>query len=392
MNSSSANYFNCLFGIATADWYTCVNTNFREHGTISTITGAHLSGKSNKDVLNLALFSDAMTSIPSNIYQTFPNLYCIRAFCRQRTESTCLDRNSLNELSKSSKLRYLVMNGHRLDTVNSKVFHATTNLAGLVLQNNQIKVVYVDAFKGLKRLDTLMLSNNFIKELLPGTFDDLVELLHLSMYDNSLTTLPKDILKFNKKLRLIEFGSNRIKLIDPQLLDNIPEPIEAHFYKNICIDKAIEVHLQDRKGELKAEIAKCDGKYSVEKSAVPSMTGVIKKLKREKEKLEKKILKLKKQLGGGSLKCTNGDEDIRDLLYDIKKLENYKKEYMSKQRSKQEDEILSDDLTISDDEVMNDKYAQLSEENRTLREANSQLFVAVNETVNFMKLENCRYQ
>lgn len=391
MNPSSANHFDCLFGKATANWYTCVNTNYQGDGAISAVTGVHLFGNNNNDVLNMALLSDTMTSIPSNIYQTFPNLHCIRAFCRQRTKSTCLDRNSLSELSKSSKLRFLIMNGHRLEALNSKIFQSMANLGGLVLQNNQLKAVDHDAFKGLQRLVTLMLSNNFIEELLPGTFDDLAELVHLSMYDNSLTTLPQNIFKFNTKIKNIEFGNNRIKLIDPQILEAIPQANEAYFYKNICIDKIIDEHLQRRKSELKEEIGRCDGKYSVEKSVVSSKTSVIKKLKREKKILEKKILQLKKKLGSGRLNCMDkGNEEVKDLLYEIKRLENYKKDALKKKGSKPllEDEILMDDSSITDDEVMNDKYAQLSEQNRKLREANSQLFLAVNETLTFMKGKN----
>lgn len=74
--------------------------------------------------------------------------------------------------------------------------------------------------------------------LLSITAEDLKPFPGLKMfavYDNNLVSLDGDLFQHTTKLNFIEFASNRITNVGPNLLGNLAELIEVDFSNNLCI-------------------------------------------------------------------------------------------------------------------------------------------------------------
>lgn len=353
-----------------------------------------------------------MTVIPPNIFERFPSLGYVNVICNHRTASTCLDSNGINVFSRGKfNLVDLYIRGHRIGELRANMFSAIQGLQQLYLFNNQIRTVDQNTFRGHNILKRLSLAKNYIKDVHPSLFDGLHELISVSLDSNRLQHVP-NLFKTNPKLEEVFLHKNHIRTIDQNLLNTLPKIKTLHLYGNICIDDNVSADdMKHKRAAKNARIALCNGKYVVDGlRTVEIISGAdqIKKLEQEIVKMKKEISeresslkkKSKKSFAKYKVQCKNEDEDeeVEELLHEIKTLERYKKQYMNsagkKPKKRQNDEVLEDELL--DDEApngnltMHDKYAQLSEQNRRLREANSQLFLRVRETADALMGKVCQ--
>ncbi|KAJ8350761.1 hypothetical protein SKAU_G00258910 [Synaphobranchus kaupii] len=188
----------------------------------------------------LATFLDAGLScphpcacyLPTEVHCTFRSLLTVPAGIPKHVERMNLGFNTINRITESSlaglrKLELLMMHGNDLHSIPNGVFrdlmslqvlkmsynklrvitgHTLLGLSGLMrlhLDHNRIELIHPDAFQGLTALRLVHLEGNQLQQLHPATFSTfsllqhfrMSTLKHLYLSDNSLTTLPSQMLK-----------------------------------------------------------------------------------------------------------------------------------------------------------------------------------------------------
>ncbi|XP_061081741.1 matrix-remodeling-associated protein 5-like [Conger conger] len=191
-------------------------------------------------LMMLAMMVDARPSCPhpcacyqpTEVHCTFRSLLTVPAGIPPHVERMNLGFNTINRITESSlaglrKLELLMMHGNDLHSIPNGVFrdlmslqvlkmsynklrvitgHTLQGLSGLIrlhLDHNRIELIHPDAFQGLTALRLVQLEGNHLQQLHPSTFSTfsllqhfrLSTLKHLYLSDNSLTTLPGQMLK-----------------------------------------------------------------------------------------------------------------------------------------------------------------------------------------------------
>jgi len=88
---------------------------------------------------------------------------------------------------------------------------AEKKLISINLSMTKLESLENNTFSGCMQLKSLDLSHNFINKINPGTFDDLENLELLYLQNNSLRSIPKDLLKVQleaEKLTFVDFSNN----------------------------------------------------------------------------------------------------------------------------------------------------------------------------------------
>lgn len=122
------------------------------------VTGSHLNGRNNDDVLCLGVANATLHSLPSKIETFFKNL-----------EAIVINKSGLKEIQKKS----------------------------------------LEPFKALRYLD---LSKNAIENLEKDLFSSNENLQHLELSENKLTNLEEDLFKFNTELKIVNLEGNQFSI------------------------------------------------------------------------------------------------------------------------------------------------------------------------------------
>jgi len=159
-----------------------------------------------------------------------------------------------------SSLEWLSISNNPFHELPDDIFKSLTSLQYLYISNCDIVDIKIDWFSSTPRLLYLEMSHNKIDELPVYVFASLTELRHLIMSKNQLTILNSNAFKPSslKNLKSLTFNGNSIEVIDPDIFDAAENLKIARFYKNICIDDAVEVDVT-----MKEKIVLNDDKFSV---------------------------------------------------------------------------------------------------------------------------------
>ncbi|KAG5668277.1 hypothetical protein PVAND_016224 [Polypedilum vanderplanki] len=95
-------------------------------------------------------------------------------------------------------------------------------------------------------LFSLFIANGRIKEIHQKDLEQYPRLVYLTLYDNDITYLEKDLFKFNTELKFISFNTNKINQIYPTIFDHLKKLEHLHLDVNQCVDKRED----DRSGVL----------------------------------------------------------------------------------------------------------------------------------------------
>ncbi|XP_035248674.1 matrix-remodeling-associated protein 5 [Anguilla anguilla] len=182
---------------------------------------------------------------PTEVHCTFRSLLTVPAGIPKHVERMNLGFNTINRITESSlaglrKLELLMMHGNDLHSIPNGVFrdlmslqvlkvsynklrvitgHTLQGLSGLIrlhLDHNRIELIHPDAFQGLTALRLVQLEGNHLQQLHPSTFSTfsllqhfrMSTLKHLYLSDNSLTTLPRQMLKSMPQLENLFLHGN----------------------------------------------------------------------------------------------------------------------------------------------------------------------------------------
>ena len=145
-----------------------------------------------------------------------------------------------NDPLKGTSVTKLVLNGNRMDNVQTSAFHTVSlDLEELEIKDNQLMFIEKDALKlpflkklslagnhfilisNLEQLDQLReldLHNNQISTLDDGVFLNMISLEKLDLSNNDLVQIPQDALKGLSSLKSLNLNSNKLIGLDNDLL------------------------------------------------------------------------------------------------------------------------------------------------------------------------------
>ncbi|CAG9811340.1 unnamed protein product [Chironomus riparius] len=176
-----------------------------------------------------------------------------------------LEGNQIEQLSDGlfrslSKLEWLSISNNPLHELPENIFKSMAALQYLYISNCDIVDIKLDWFSSIPRLIYLEMSHNRIDELPIAVFASLNELRHLIMSNNQLTVLNSNAFHPSslKNLKSLTFNGNSIEAVDPDIFDAAENLKIARFYKNECVDDAVEVD-----ATTKGKIVLNDDKFSV---------------------------------------------------------------------------------------------------------------------------------
>jgi hypothetical protein len=106
-----------------------------DNSTLTGLTGTHLIGKSNADVISLSVYSQLAEQIPKGIENFFPNLLTFN------WSFAGLKKISAEDLKPFPNLMYLFLGGNNLVTLESDLFQYTLKLRRIYLFSNQLQHV-----------------------------------------------------------------------------------------------------------------------------------------------------------------------------------------------------------------------------------------------------------
>ncbi len=140
--------------------------------------------------------------------------------------------NALPELEQVYMKSY--PGGTRIKTLSSKVFKGLTNLTVLDLSSNAIEVLPKDLFNGLSKLHILFLASNGISYIDKYVFQDNQQLRHLDISGNNIgdyiTT--QGVLDHLSKIEYLDLSENTIITLPLEMLWNMTELQTLKLSKN----------------------------------------------------------------------------------------------------------------------------------------------------------------
>lgn len=173
-----------------------------------------------REVLTIRLVFNDLYEIPSNCFQTFPNL-----------EDLFLSRNHINHIYENAfagvekKLGSILLYKNKLQLIKSYYFRGLVALYMLDLSRNQISVIEKGSFDGLISLNDLNLENNCIYELDWTLFARLSNMRDLNLSRNLIAVLYKsDTMPINfTNLYRLDFNFNYLGEFEAIKSDIYPE-------------------------------------------------------------------------------------------------------------------------------------------------------------------------
>ncbi|CAH1787427.1 unnamed protein product [Owenia fusiformis] len=165
-----------------------------------------------------------------------------------------IDRIPYEMFPKSPNLKWLVMEGNRIDYFDAypfkrlkylKELHLSDNsipalpdemgiyfknLEKIYLQHNRIDELLPHTFKGMNKITTIDLSTNRIPKLFSETFHDLTKLVHLDISKNDIEMIQPQTFRNLISLRYMGLHDNRIISLPEFTFENMPKvhTIELH--------------------------------------------------------------------------------------------------------------------------------------------------------------------
>lgn len=180
--------YTCEFSINPTFGYSCQRFSGISVESSITISGAHVDGMTNSDVVHLSSrLGTIMNTLHSEITQTFPNL---RTLNLPNVLMNTIDENSLEICGQLTSMDLRENSFHRLS---SRIFKNCVNLEILDLTGNTIHTLENEAFDGLQNLKVLSLERNHFTAFAASTFEKLISLEVLTLTDNNIKRLNTNI-------------------------------------------------------------------------------------------------------------------------------------------------------------------------------------------------------
>lgn len=124
----------------------------RDEMNLMKITGSHLTGKTNKDVLGVKFLNQAVTRFPRGIENFFPNLEAIWCEVGELTAVT------KDDFAPFPMLKQVHFYGHKIKVLNSDLFASNPNIMHVSFAGNPLRSIGSTTFTRLRELKSLYLA------------------------------------------------------------------------------------------------------------------------------------------------------------------------------------------------------------------------------------------
>lgn len=160
-SSTFAISFNCTFSVVNlvvvGERYTCtaILSNYEEGKVLTEVTGNHLPGRNNSNVVSVTINSHAVLSfIPQGMHNFFPHIGAITVFNCNISELNDYD------LRDHIDLEYLSLLQNRIQHIPGDFFENTPRMRYMNFNNNQIRYAGENLIEHLFTLNQALFSNN----------------------------------------------------------------------------------------------------------------------------------------------------------------------------------------------------------------------------------------
>ncbi|CAG9798454.1 unnamed protein product [Chironomus riparius] len=212
--TTSAQILYCTFRNDSTYGYTCDIYILNPTGNynFSRVLGSHFTGKTDQDVRFIKRSDNSnTTNVPYIICETFQNAIW---FDLQSIRISRLDENTF---WGCKSLKYLYLNNNLLTTLPPYLFsvHPSSHI-------NEALTLPWDMFSShLQSLEILNLSNNQIEEILPLTFNSLINLKSLYLHYNLVEEVQPETFSSLNNLVTLNFNYNKIIKLVPKSFESL---------------------------------------------------------------------------------------------------------------------------------------------------------------------------
>lgn len=177
------------------------------YDAFTSISGTHVSGKTNADVTQLSVAGITSTNFPRIICNTFPNLLTIHF--------PYVGVTSISDFSFAgcSRLDFLDLYGNSISQISSSAFVNNRQLYHLSLANNALTNVPANLLANQATLVELELNRNSLTDIPSTFFNSLTSLKDVRLMNNQLSVWHAEWFRTKTQLKYIDVGYNRIASI-----------------------------------------------------------------------------------------------------------------------------------------------------------------------------------
>jgi hypothetical protein len=218
--------------------YTCEVANLLfTVGDELQITGVHMPGRDNGNVLTVEIVNSTVEVIPQ---QFFINFSILRRFNAQN-----VGISTLNRLRNCQSLQFLSLSHNKLNIIRADTFTDCTNLLNINLQNNLIRDVERWALRNLSVLEVLNLNSNQMQSVNPDVFTPTTNLIDLSLSNNFISNLVVRTFTPISFLETLRLSNNNLTIVNGLIFQNMTQlsvlllngnnfdNFQANFFRNL---------------------------------------------------------------------------------------------------------------------------------------------------------------
>lgn len=200
--------------------YACFVTGFYVDGpdyVVSQGRFKHLPGKSQSDVEAVHIEDQYVRYLPKKMEGLFVNMITYRV------ENSKLE--VLGNFNFDKKLRFLQLDNNMIREVPKEIFRDTVNMEWISMNENQIENLDKDLFNNMPKLRVASFSGNRLRRLSGEMFTNNGNLEYMYFNDNGMAAIGVDLVKRLTKLKVANFDSNicinNAYFFDPSVIDNL---------------------------------------------------------------------------------------------------------------------------------------------------------------------------
>lgn len=238
---SQSAWINCQYLNYEFYGYTCLLSIDNPDGlnTFTDITGDHLFGLSDVDVLYVTTSIANTFNFPSIVCEKFTSLKWMYF------ASAGLDRLDDYSFRNCQNLIELGFYKNNLTQIHENSFAFNLQLDRLSISDSRLNWLPENVFNSLKNLKELTLVRTDIEDLPTGLLSPLTNLNSLWIYASRLRTIRAASFGFLPNLRSVMLGSNQISAIDEAFVDNTGVSF-LDLYGNVCVNNQVSDNSEGR--------------------------------------------------------------------------------------------------------------------------------------------------
>jgi len=234
--------------------YICDLLLYNPSGTynFSRISGTHLPGKTDEDVLYIESTSDSnSTNVPSIICDTFINTI---GFSISSIGIEYIDKSTFKNCKK---VEWLNFKYNKIAKIDEKAFSENLDLRELHLNSNRLTTLPENIFANQHNITFLDLMNNQIADLPKNIFRTLKQVQTLYLTDNKLKVF--HAFGFSSNLTYVDLAYNQIEAFDQNFIDDTGVEF-LDMTNNLCANVSIKDTSPSRL-QMRMLLVKCFDNY-----------------------------------------------------------------------------------------------------------------------------------